>query len=202
MGLVAPVVALAACSGESPVTADPTAPTGSATTPASPSGTTSGAPEPTSTATATAAAKRTTVSVNATLKDPILGHSFRVLKVSRNMPWPAGNPVSAANFEIVGVYLKVDTGDRYSATVAPSMFTLRAFPSKRPVQATSEFDKVFKGSLARVTARNETRSGWVFFKMDKGAAGTFALGFHRPAYVVSTTDKAIPTNAYLVTIRT
>lgn len=208
VGLVAPVVALAACSGDPAVTADPTAPAG--TTPSSASssaastaGTTSSSTTSAPTASPTSAAvRRTNVAVKASLKDPVLGHSMRVTKLSRNMPYPNGNPVASANFEIVGVYVVVSTGDRYSATVTPAMFSLRAVPSTNQIFSTTEFRTAFKGSLSPVVKRNQTRSGWLFFKMDKGAGKNFVLAFHRPPYVVSTTDTTIPTKAIGVTIRT
>jgi hypothetical protein len=211
VGLLAPVAALAACSGESPVTAEPdtfasaTGPAASATAPptgGASSGTThddTGSVSPTTTP--AAVPKRTDHSIDARLKDPVLGHSLRVTKMSRNVPWPAGNPVSAANFEIIGLYVEVAAGDRYSATVAPSMFSLRAAPSIDQIRATSEFDKVFSGSLTGVTKRGETRRGWVFFKMDKGAGKIFVFGFHRPAYVVTTTNTVIPPKAYGAVIK-
>jgi hypothetical protein len=195
------------------VTADASVPVGAASTASTPgtapaaTGTSStsdagGTPAATTpTTSATAAPKRTTVTVDKSLTDPVLGHRFRVTRVSRNMPWPAGNPVSAANFEIVGLYVEVAAGDRYSATIAPTMFSLRAVPSPNQIQATTEFNSTFQGALAPVISRGQTRHGWVFFKMDKGATGPFVFGFHRPAYVVDTTNTVIRTKAYGVVIK-
>jgi hypothetical protein len=203
VGLVAPVVALAACSGEPAVTADPPAPTGTGTSAATPStsatdtATTSAVP----TATATALPKRTDTAINKTITDPILGHKITATRIARNLPWPKGNPVSQEQFELVGVFLDVQAGSRYSADVYPWMFTLRAAPTNTYVQSTQEFNTFFGGSLTAAT-RGQDRKGWVFFKMDRGSTGPLTLAFHRPAYQVSNTGKAIPKQAFGVQVTT
>ena len=48
------------------------------------------------------------------------------------------------------------------------------------------------GTPLKAVARGAVpASGWLFFKIDTGRAARSTLQFHRPAYEVSTTDKAI-----------
>jgi hypothetical protein len=129
IGLVAPAVALAACSGESPVTADPTAPSGTtaATSTTSAPTETSASPS-TTTAPSTAATdgpatdKVAYTSIKAVIKDPDLGHTITAVRLARHLKWPSGQPVGAEQFEIVGVRVTAAAGSRYSASIDPSMF--------------------------------------------------------------------------------
>src|SRR6478735_508496 len=99
-GLVAPVVALAACSGESPVTADPTAPAGTTPAATSTSTTSTTTAAPTTAAPTTAApAKYSTRTIKAVIKDPQLGHTITALRISRGLPFPKNQPVGAEAYE-------------------------------------------------------------------------------------------------------
>jgi hypothetical protein len=209
VGLVAPVVALAACSGESPVTADPTAPAGTApagTTPATTSTSTSSTTTTTTAPTTTAApatpapAKYSTRTIKAVIKDPQLGHTITALRISRNLPFPKNQPVAAQAFEIVGVKIEFDAGSRYSASLSPSMLTLIATSPKQNVPVTAEFGKAYKADPLKVTKRDDRDRGWVFFKVDKGTTSALRLAFNRPAYAVSTTDKNIPAKTFSVVL--
>ncbi|NUO35710.1 MAG: hypothetical protein HOQ27_11695, partial [Dermatophilaceae bacterium] len=144
VGLVAPVVALAACSGESPVTADPTAPAGATSSTTGPSEA-STSPTPTDTTTTSESAppvdQMTTKTLTATLKDPELGHTITARRLVRNLSWPSGQPVGAKQFEIVGVWVTLKAGSRYSASVDPSMLSLVAASPAQTVVPTSEFTK-------------------------------------------------------------
>jgi hypothetical protein len=126
----------------------------------------------------------------------VLGHRITAVKVARNLPWPAGNPVGSETFEIIGVRLEVRAGKRYSAVVDPTMFALKAAPSTVFVQPTTEFGKGFWGKSLDSTKRGGTQTGWVFFKIDKGSTEALTLRFTRPAYTVSTTDKDISSTAF------
>lgn len=188
LAAAAPLLAVAACSGDVPITAT-TAPVGPTTS--SPSPATSGpdASVPTTTTPSTPAATPTTLTPQGKLTDDVLGHVMTPVKVLTNLPWPEESPVGEAHFELVGVELKVAAGKRYSATVDPSMFTIKA-ASGDPIPATNEF----KGALGKelgTVKRGETKTGWLIFKVDKGAASTLELQFNRPSYQVSTTDKTI-----------
>jgi hypothetical protein len=199
VGLVAPVVALAACSGEAPVTADPTAPAG--TTPAtSTTTTTSETTTTTASPTSTPPAKFSTRTIKAVIKDPDLGHTITALRVSRNLPFPKNQPVGAEAFEIVGVKVEFDAGSRYSAALEPSMLTLIAASPKQNVPVTSEFGKAFKADPLKTTKRDDRDRGWVFFKVDKGTTSSLRLAFNRPAYEVSTTDKSITAKTFSVVL--
>jgi hypothetical protein len=201
VGLVAPVVALAACSGESPVTADPTAPAG--TTPAATSSSTAStttAPTTTAAPTTAAPAKYSTRTIKAVIKDPQLGHTITALRVSRNLPFPKNQPVGAEAFEIVGVKVEFAAGSRYSASLDPKMLTLIATSPKQNVAPTAEFGKAYKADPLLTTKRDDRDRGWVFFKVDKGTTSTLRLAFNRPAYAVSTTDKNIPAKTFSVVL--
>ncbi|WP_157623005.1 hypothetical protein [Terrabacter sp. Root181] len=201
VGLVAPVVALAACSGESPVTADPTAPAG--TTPAATSSSTAStttAPTTTAAPTSAAPAKYSTRTIKAVIKDPQLGHTITALRVSRNLPFPKNQPVGAEAFEIVGVKVEFAAGSRYSASLDPKMLTLVAARPKQNVAPTAEFGKAYKADPLLTTKRDDRDRGWVFFKVDKGTTSTLRLAFNRPAYAVSTTDKNIPAKTFSVVL--
>lgn len=200
VGVLAPVAGLAACSGESPVTADLTAPAG--TTPATTSTTTTTSEAPTTTASpsTSAPAKFSTRTIKAVIKDPELGHTITALKVSRNLPFPKNQPVGAQAFEIVGVKVEFDAGSRYSAALEPSMLTLIAASPKQNVPVTTEFGKAYKADPLKTTKRDDRDRGWVFFKVDKGTTSALRLAFNRPAYEVSTTDKNIKAKTFSVVL--
>jgi hypothetical protein len=195
---LAPLLAVGACSGEAPVTADPargaattpvatqpTEPTASTTT----SATTEAAPTPT-------AAQPTKRALKVRLEVPTLGHVISVTQVVRNIPWPEGNPVGEEAFEIVGIRVKLAAGDRYTASLSPSQFYLRL--GSTDVESTSEFGTTFDkdyGRIVKAAKRGETRSGWLYFKIDHGVS-PLVLEYHRPAYQVSTTDKSIDAHVY------
>ncbi|WP_324144986.1 hypothetical protein [Intrasporangium sp.] len=184
---VAPLLVLGACSSEAPVTADPTRDQTAASTGTTPPTTAAPTPETTETTTTPVVAQPTKVPVKVTLKDPALGHTITATQVVRNMRWPKGHPVASEAFEIVGVNVKFAAGDRYTAELPPQYVTLKYGDSyARP---TSEFGSDFAKPI-KAAKRGETRSGWLIYKIDKGAS-PLGLMFHRPAYQVSTTDKAI-----------
>ena len=203
VGLVAPVVALAACSGESPVTADPTAPAG-ATATATGSTEASASPTPSTTTTTSGSAapvdKMTTKTLTATLKDPELGHTITARRLVRNLSWPSGQPVGAKQFEIVGVWVTAKAGSRYSASIDPSMLSLVAASPAQTVVPTSEFTKRWGATVLRPATRSKTTGGWVFFKVDRGTTSALKLAFNRPAYQVSTTGKKLPTKTFTVVL--
>ena len=197
VGLAAPVLALAACSSEAPVTADPTAGSTAGTTPPT-SSATSSASGSTEATTSTAPAQTTYVDTNAVIKDPTLGHVITATRVARNLTWPAGNPVASQEFEIVGVRVRVQAGDRYSASVDPSMLTLVATSPNQTVSPTAEFSQRWQAAPLTKVDRGGTGSGWVFFKVNRGTTTSLRLAFNRPAYQVSTTDKKIDAHNFWV----
>lgn len=212
VGLLAPVLALAACSGEPSVTADPTAP-GTATAATSGAATTQGTTPPTSsatpstpatTATPTAAPTKapaySTRNIRAVIKDPDLGHTITALRLSRNLPFPKNQPVGAEAFEIVGVKVDFRAGSRYSAALEPSMLSLIATSPKQNVPVTAEFGKAYKAEPLTTAKRDDRSRGWVFFKVDKGTTSSLRLAFNRPAYEVSTTDKKITAKTFSVVL--
>ena len=186
--IVAPILVLGACSSEAPVTADPTRSQTSASTETTPPPTTATeTTEPTATPTTPVVAEPTKVPVKVTLKDPVLGHTITATQVVRNMPWPKGHPVASEAFEIVGVYATFEAGDRYSAELPPKYVTLKFGDSyARP---TTEFGPTYAKPI-ETAKRGQTRRGWLVYKINKGSK-ELGLMFHRPAYEVSTTDKAI-----------
>ncbi|EWT02992.1 hypothetical protein N865_03500 [Intrasporangium oryzae NRRL B-24470] len=196
-GVLVPLLALGACSGEDAVTSSPTAPAGATTAPGTSTGSSTTSSVPTTSDTPSATATRTDTKINATIKDPVLGHTITAVTLSRSIPWPAGNPVSAANFEIVGVSLHNVAGKRYSATIDPTMFSLQVGPTGAFVAPTTEFGTTFGTPLA-TAKRGETKDGWLFFKIDKGSTGPVVLKFQRPSYKVTTTNSAIPAQAFTV----
>jgi hypothetical protein len=204
VGLVAPVVALAACSGESPVTADPTAPAG-ATASSTGSGDASTSPTPATTTSTTSGSaapvdKMTTKTLTATLKDPDLGHTITARRLVRNLSWPSGQPVGAKQFEIVGVWVTAKAGSRYSASIDPSLLSLVAASPAQSVVPTSEFTKRWGATVLKPATRSKTTGGWVFFKVDRGTTSALKLGFNRPAYQVSTTGKKLPAKTFTVVL--
>lgn len=199
------LAALAACSSETPVTQSPSpgeasTSTGAAVAAGETSSESSAAAPTSTTSTTTTAPPRTDKAVNATITVPTLGHAIVATKLSRNIPWPAGNPVAAERFEIVGVEMKVTAGSRYSADVKPAMFVLGTTKGPQPVAPATEFGSRFGKPLA-TAARGTTQIGWVFFKLDRGAGGDLRLTFKRPLYKVSTTNTTIPAADYAVTLR-
>ncbi|GAB3878322.1 hypothetical protein [Terrabacter terrigena] len=203
VGLVAPVVALAACSGESPVTADPTAPAAASTASTSPAETseaTTATPSPSTTSAQAPVDKMVTKAITSTLKDPELGHTITARRIVRNLSWPSGQPVGARQFEIVGVWVTLKAGTRYSASIDPSMLSLVATNPAQTVVPTSEFTKRWGATVLKPAKRSQTSAGWVFFKVDRGTTSALRLGFNRPAYQVSTTGKKLPAKTFGVVL--
>jgi len=198
VGLAAPVLALSAlsaCSSEAPVTADPTASAAAGTTPP----TTSSAPTTSTDAPTTSAtpdAKQSTTRVKTVITDPALGHTITSSAVTRNMLWPSGNPVASQSFEIVGVWVTLKAGSRYSASIDPSMLSLIATSPQQQVAPTAEFTKRWGATVLQPAKRGQTSSGWVFFKVNRGTSTSLRLAFNRPAYQVSTTDKKIEAHTF------
>lgn len=204
-GAVLSLAALGACSTDDPVTTGSSSNAG-ATTPATTATGTSGTSTASSSVPTSGASSSTTAvparvdkAIDVDIEDDVLGHDITAVKLSRNIPWPAGNPVAAASFEIVGVQVEVDAGDRYSADVQPSMFTLKPASSTAAIAPTAEFGTRFGAPLA-TAKRGEKKTGWLFFKVDRGSTGRLDLTFNRPAYEVSTTDKAIKAAAFSAAI--
>ncbi len=186
-GVVLSLAALGACSSDASNTSPSPSATPGATSPASSTSV------PTSTAPSTTTPARVDKAVKVEIKDGTLGHVITATKLSRNLPWPAGNPVAAASFEIVGVQMTVDAGDRYSAEVTPAMFTLKP-GSAAPIAPTAEFGTSL-GAPLPTTKRAEKKTGWLFFKVDRGSSGALLLTFNRPAYTVKTTGTSIAADA-------
>ncbi len=199
VGLVAPVVALAACSGESPVTADPTAPVGTTRATSTTSEPTETSAPPTTTQDAPTD-RSVSTAVTATIKDPDLGHTITARRVVRHFSWPSGQPVGAKQFEIVGVWVTLKAGTRYSASVDPSMLSLIAANPKQTVVPTTEFARRWGATPLKTAKRAQRTGGWVFFKVDRGTTSALSLAFNRPAYQVSTTDKNIGAKTFTVVL--
>jgi hypothetical protein len=200
VGLVAPVVALAACSGESPVTTDATASAPASTSPATASTTTAPTTAAAPTTTQAPAQRSVSSEVNASIKDPTLGHTLTARRVVRNFSWPAEQPVGAKQFEIVGVWVTMQAGSRFSASLDPSMLALVAAKPAQTVTPTTEFGKRWGATALKPAKRAQTTAGWVFFKVDRGTSSALRLAFNRPAYEVSTTDKKIPASTFAVVL--
>jgi hypothetical protein len=201
VAVVLPALGLAACSGESAVTADPTAPastTSAATSTTSTTAPTTDTAMPSVTTSTPPQQPRSITAVNKTFGDRALGHVVTVGTLSRNVPWPKGNPASEAAFEIIGVYVKATAGSRYSASINPSMFVLTtANPSTIP--STSQFGSTLGKPLPTVQ-RGQTGSGWLFFKVDRGSKSPMSIYLVRPTYKVSTTGQTLPGTRYGVQV--
>ncbi|TQN46622.1 hypothetical protein FHX52_3350 [Humibacillus xanthopallidus] len=193
VALVVPALTLAACSGESAVTADPTAPATTTTAPATETATPTTPPP-------AAVEKVSYKNINAVIKDPDLGHTITATRIARHLKWPAGQPVGAEQFEIVGVRVRFEAGTRYSATLDPSMLSLIAANPKQTVPSTTEFKGLWSTKDLTKATREQWSSGWVFFKVNRGTTSALTLAFNRPAYQVSTTDKAINAKTFTVVL--
>ncbi len=204
VAVVAPAIALAACSGEPAVTADPTASVG-ATTPAAAATTSSGVSTTsdvptTDPSTSLPPVKYSSTTIKAVIKDPVLGHTITALKLARGLPFPANQPVSAEAFEIVGVKVQLQAGSRYSADIEPAMLSLIAADPKQNIQPTAEFGKAFKAVPLQTAKRDSSSTGWVYFKVNRGTTTALRLAFNRPSYQVSTTGKSIPSGVFSVVL--
>lgn len=184
--VAAPLLVLGACSGETPGTTA-TVPVGAGTAP-----TVTGRSEPTTGT--TAAPTPTTLRPKGSITDDVLGHVITPTRVVVNLPWPDNHPVAEEHFELVGVEVKVQAGSRYSASVTPELFTLKT-AAPEAVPATNEF----KGALGKelgTVKRGQTQTGWLIFKIEKGAATALELRYNRPAYDVKTTGTSIPAKTF------
>lgn len=185
-GALVPLLAVAGCSSDSP----PSAP-GDGTSPGSTAAT--GAPGATDSP-AAPTPERTKIPVKVTLNDSVLGNLVSVDEVVRNMPFPAGHPISAESFEIIGVHVHLTAGTRYSAALQPAQITLKH--GSGYVRPTTEFGPSFAKPV-ETAQRGQTRTGWLIYKVDQGA-GPLEIMLHRPAYRVSTTGEDIPAQVFTV----
>jgi hypothetical protein len=138
--------------------------------------------------------------IAASITDPDLGHTIKADSVVRHFPWPAGQPVGAKQFEIVGVWVSVAAGSRYSASVDPSMLSLVAASPAQTVMPTAEFAKQWGATPLKAATRSQKTAGWVFFKVNRGTTSALSLAFNRPPYTVSTTGKTIPQKTFSVVL--
>ncbi|MCU1536058.1 MAG: hypothetical protein JWP82_409 [Humibacillus sp.] len=218
--LVVPALALGACSSTPSGTDAPSASgsTGAATpsetsstaatTSAAPttSATTATTPTPTTAAPTTPAKpalpvdKTTYTNPNVAIRDGDLGHTITATRLARQLSWPAGQPVGAQQFEIVGVRVRFEAGARYSATLEPGMLALVAGSTTQTVAPTNEFNGRWQAKPLTTANRNQTTSGWVFFKINRGIKTPLQLRFNRPAYSVSTTGKSFPAKSFTVAL--
>lgn len=196
VGSLAPLLALAACSGDDPITAQgrPSTQGGGSTAG------TAGAAGSTTTATPSSApeATATTTPLKVVIKDAELGHTVTATQLVRNVPWPDGSPVGKSSFEIVALEITWKAGSRYSADLRPWMLTL-ATPETPYAVTTPEFGSLLGTPLVAV-ARNMERSGWVYFKVDRDSGSKVTLSLHRPDYKISTTGKSLPRKTFTATL--
>lgn len=208
--LVAPVLALSACSGDAPVTT--TSPSSGAATTGG-STTTTGATTSAATGTASGTAtssgatssaaapvdRRVDTPVNATVKDPLMGHTVQITQLSRNVPWPAAlqSSARAKAFELIGVKVKVQAGSRYNASVAADMLQLRT--GGQTYTNTREFGPsvlpTFPGA-----PEGKAGEGWQVYVVPRGTTAPYELVLYRPAYVVPATKQNIPVASFPVKI--
>lgn len=191
---LAPLLAVAACSGDDAITTQTPA---GASTGAAGAGSTSTA-QPDSTESPGAAA--TSTAVKAVITDPQLGHTVTATRLVRNVPWPEGNPVGEASFEIVAVEVKWKAGTRYSADLRPWMLTLGTDKTPYAVTTTEFGTLPGTGKPLVPVARGQERSGWVYFKVDRGSGSKVTLSLQRPEYKVSTTGKSMPRRSFSATL--
>jgi len=197
-----PLLALGACTSETPVTGTPSRTEAPAPGTGDTSGTagTSGPSETGSSsseqATTPAATQPTQIPVKVTLRDPVLDQTVTVKQVQRNMPFPSGYPVGAETFEIIGLYVSLQTGPRFSAELSPRNLTLKLGDSY--VRPTTEFGPKYARPVS-AAVRGGKSDGWLIYKIDKGTHPLVLL-LHRPAYKVSTTDTAIPAKLFQATL--
>jgi hypothetical protein len=199
VGSLAPLLAVAACSGDEPITTQ-----GRVSTQASAAGGSTAAPTTSaSTTTATTpgeATGPTETALKVQIKDPQLGHLVTATKLVRDVPWPEGNPVGEESFEIIAVEVTWKAGSRYSAALYPWMLTLGT--TKTPYAVTTTEFGSLRGTPLVAVARNIERSGWVYFKVDRGSDSTVTLSLQRPDYKVSTTGKTLPRHTFTATLTT
>lgn len=185
VGALAPLLAVAACSGDDPITAQrPNS------TQASTADTSTAEPTTTTTTTTAETSEPTETALNVQIKDPGLGHVVKVLRMVRNAEWPEGNPVGEENFEIIAVEVEVTTGTRFSASVLPWMFALSTTKNTR-LAPTAEFGELLGDPLPTVL-RGETKKGWLYYEADRGSGTAVMLQLKRPEYKISTTGKTLP----------
>jgi hypothetical protein len=215
--VVVPALALAACSGDPGASSASTQTTsGSAGSAASTTSatsapatstttsvpTTSAAPAtpPAPTKTALPVDKTRYTDINAVITDPDLGHTITATRLARQLTWPAGQPVGAQQFEIVGVRVRFQAGSRYSATLEPGMLALVAGSTTQTVAPTNEFAGRWQAAPLKTANRAMTTSGWVIFKINRGITSPLELRYNRPAYSVSTTGKSFPAKSFTVAL--
>lgn len=187
-----PLLAVAACSDDGS-----TSTPGGASTGAQSAGSTEGAQ---STGTTGAKPSATAQAVKAVITDPVLGHKVTATKLVRNVPWPAGNPVGEASFEIVAVEITWKAGSRYSADLRPWMLTLTTDKTPYAVTTTEFGTLPGTGKPLVAVARDQERSGWVYFKVDRGSGSKVTLSLQRPEYKISTTGKTLPRRTFSATL--
>ena len=185
-----------------------TASSGTATTPASMTAPTP-APTPAATPATTAASTApvpagttlptTFTAVNATIKDPDLGHEIVVTRIARHLPWPPGYTASAAALELVAVEMSWTPGTTFTAPLRLQDFSVNT-GSRLPNRPETLVNEALKQAawplLPDQLANGQNATGWVVFKVDPKDAPEMSLVYTRPTSQVISSDQVFPSQVF------
>ncbi len=196
-----------ASSGTATTPATMTAPTPAPTpaTTAAPTPAATPAPTPATTAASTAPVPAGTTlpttftDVNATIKDPDLGHEIVVTRIARHLPWPPGYTASAAALELVAVEMRWTPGTTFTAPLRLQDFSVNT-GSRLPNRPETLVNEALKQAawplLPDQLANGQNATGWVVFKVDPKDAPEMSLDYTRPTSQVVGSDQVFPSQVF------
>lgn len=199
---VAAALALAGCAEPTPVVTGggTVAP---ATTAAAPSASGPSTPRPSATATTPPSWPTRTLTVGKTLTDTGLGHTVKVTRILRGLPWPAGYVATSQAYELVAVEMTWTPSTTYTAPLRRQDFALRTgapFPSRPTALIDGPMRAHRLIPLPTQVSGSTSRTGWLVFKVDPKAAPNLTLAFTRPKAQVSGSGQVFDTRVFGLTL--
>lgn len=139
------------------------------------------------------------VPVDKVIKDPDLGHEIKVLRMVRELPWPAGQEEEAKAFELVGVEMMWTPGVTYTAMLRTVDFAIGStapFPNRVDAILNPALQQAGWTVLPAEMPNGQTGTGWLVFKVDPLAATALRLDYTRPASRVTDSGQTFPKTVF------
>ncbi len=143
----------------------------------------------------------TDIPIDQAIKDPDMGHQIQVIKIVRNLPWPAGYTASAEAYELVAVEMKWTPGTTYTAPIRLQDFAIDT-GSQFPNRAVDIVNPALQAAgwplLPGEVPNGQSAQGYAVFKVDPKDAAKMALTYERPKSQVTDSGKIFASKTFTV----
>ena len=143
----------------------------------------------------------TDIPIDQGIKDPDMGHQIQVIKIVRNLPWPAGYKASAEAYELIAVEMKWTPGTTYTAPIRLQDFAIDT-GSQFPNRAVDIVNPALQAAgwplLPGEVPNGQSAQGYAVFKVDPKDAAKMALTYERPKSQVTDSGKVFPSKTFTV----